>query len=58
LTKARDQVGAAIGAALHRLDPDTTSLQDAALAIIAAADVRAAEQLEENFAWREIIGSR
>lgn len=58
LTRARDQVGAAIGAALHRLDPDTMSLQDAALAIIAAADTQAAGQLEENFAWREIIGSR
>lgn len=58
LTKARDSVGAAIGAALHRLDPDTMRLGDAALAIISAADLQAAAQLEENFVWREIIGSR
>ncbi|WP_184471631.1 hypothetical protein [Rhizobium esperanzae] len=58
LTKARDSVGAAIGAALHRLDPDTMRLGDAALAIISAADLQTAAQLEENFVWREIIGSR
>ncbi|MDR6666398.1 hypothetical protein J2X71_002656 [Rhizobium sp. 1399] len=58
LIKARDSVGGAIGAALHRLDPDAMRLGDAALAIISAADWRAAAQLEENFTWREIIGSR
>ncbi|MBY5914896.1 hypothetical protein BAE36_26190 [Rhizobium leguminosarum bv. trifolii] len=58
LTKARDSVGRAIGAALHRLDPDTMRLGDAALAIISAADLSTAAQLEENFEWREIIGSR
>lgn len=58
LIKARDSVGAAIGAALHRLDPDTMHLGDAALAIASAADLQAAAQLEENFVWREIIGSR
>ncbi|MGZ2427321.1 hypothetical protein ACVIRM_006345 [Rhizobium laguerreae] len=58
LTKARDSVGRAIGGALHSLDPDTMRLRDAARAIISAADVATAAQLEENFAWREIIGSR
>ncbi|MBN9983184.1 hypothetical protein HFO68_27510 [Rhizobium laguerreae] len=58
LTKARDSVGRAIGGALHSLDPDTMRLRDAARAIISAADVSTAAQLEENFAWREIIGSR
>ena len=58
LIKARDSVGGAIGAALHKLDPGAMRLGDAALAIVSAADLRAAAQLEENFVWREIIGSR
>jgi len=58
LIKARDSVGGAIGAALHKLDPGAMRLGDAALAIVSAADIRAAAQLEENFVWREIIGSR
>lgn len=58
LTAARDAVGAALATALRTLDPNTLRLDQAANAVIAAAGGAAAELLEENFAWREIIGSR
>lgn len=58
LTAARDAVGAALATALRTLDPNTLRLDQAANAVIAAADGAVAELLEENFAWREIIGSR
>ncbi|TCL74570.1 hypothetical protein [Rhizobium sp. BK251] len=55
LATARDQIGQALANSLKRIDPDTLRLEQAAAAIIAAADAKAAAQLEENFAWREII---
>ncbi|ULJ74826.1 hypothetical protein [Rhizobium gallicum] len=58
LITARDSVGRALAASLRNLDPNTMQLDQAASAIISAADGAAAEQLEENFVWREIIGSR
>ncbi|UJW77064.1 hypothetical protein [Rhizobium sp. SL42] len=58
LIGARDAVGSALAASLKALDPGTLRLDQAAGAVIAASDGRAAELLEENFVWREIIGSR
>ncbi|ATU95866.1 hypothetical protein BLM14_29485 (plasmid) [Phyllobacterium zundukense] len=58
LITARDQVGRALAASLRSLDPNTLSLEQAAGAIISAAEGSAAERLEENFAWREVPGSR
>jgi len=56
LTKARDRVGQAVALSLRRLDPNTLTFEEAAFAMMASADSAAAAQLEENFAWREIIG--
>jgi hypothetical protein len=58
LVAARDQVGKALAMALRTLDPDTMSIGQAASAVVAAADHTAAEALEDNFVWREIIGPR
>ncbi|MBV7520414.1 hypothetical protein [Ensifer sp. ENS12] len=58
LTAARDAVGAALATSLSTLDLNTLRLEQAAEAIVASADGPAAELLEENFAWREIIASR
>ncbi len=58
LAAARDAVGQALAASLRRLDPTTMRLDQAATAVIAAAQGAAAEVLEANFAWREIIGRR
>jgi hypothetical protein len=58
LINARDAVGKALAASLRTLDPNTLRLNQAANAVIIAADSMAAERLEANFAWREIIGSR
>lgn len=58
LTAARDAVGQALAASLRRLDPNTLRLQEAASAVVAAARGVAAELLESNFAWREIVGGR
>lgn len=58
LMAARDQIGRALGAALKDLHPATLTFNQAARAIVAAAEGAAAERLEENFAWREISGSR
>ncbi|ACP25763.1 hypothetical protein NGR_c20000 [Sinorhizobium fredii NGR234] len=58
LASARDTVGQALGASLRTLDPTTMRLDQAATAVIAAAQGGAAEVLEANFAWREIIGRR
>ena len=58
LINARDAVGGALAQSLRTIDPTTLHLDQAASAIIAAADGRTAERLEANFAWREIIGSR
>ena len=58
LVGARDAVATALAASLKTLDPSTLRLDQAASAVIAAADGPAAELLAENFAWREIIGSR
>ena len=59
LTTARDQVGQALAASLRRLDPNTLSLDQAARAVVAAAGSGvAADRLQANFAWREIIASR
>ncbi|MBW9117918.1 hypothetical protein JNB88_30335 [Rhizobium cauense] len=55
LMKARDDVGRALGAALANLDARTLTFGQAAMAIVDAADGAAAERLEDNFAWREII---
>lgn len=56
LTAARDAVGQALAVSLGTLDPNTLRLDQAANAIIAAAGGAAAELLEVNFAWRQIIG--
>jgi hypothetical protein len=58
LINARDVVGKALAVSLRTLDPNTLRLDQAAYSVIAAADIMAAERLEANFAWREIIGSR
>lgn len=58
LINARDAVGKALAVSLRTLDTNTLRLDQAARAVIAAADSMAAERLEANFAWREIIGSR
>ncbi|WEX76255.1 hypothetical protein PYH37_004549 [Sinorhizobium numidicum] len=58
LTEARDAIGQALALSLRTLDPNTLTLAQAASAIIAKADGAAAERLETNFVWREIIGSR
>jgi hypothetical protein len=58
LINARDAVGKALAASLRTLDPNTLRIDQAASAVIAAADSKVAERLEANFAWREIIGSR
>ncbi|PDT54618.1 MULTISPECIES: hypothetical protein [Sinorhizobium] len=55
LATARDAVGYALGGSLRMQDPSALRLDSAARAIIAAADPAAAQQLEENFTWREII---
>jgi hypothetical protein len=58
LAAARDAVGQALAAALRTLDPTTMRLDQAAAAVVAAAQGAAAGVLEANFAWREIIGRR
>lgn len=58
LVHARDAVGSALATSLRTIDPTTMRLDQAASAIMAAADGRTAERLEANFAWREIVGSR
>ncbi len=58
LRSARDAVGQALAASLRSVNPDTLRLDQAAAAIVAAADGTAAGVLEANFAWREIISSR
>ncbi|PDT84988.1 hypothetical protein [Sinorhizobium sp. BJ1] len=58
LAAARDLVGQALAASLRTLDPTTMRLDQAATAVVAAAQGAAAEVLEANFAWREIIGRR
>ncbi|OAP47656.1 hypothetical protein [Sinorhizobium americanum] len=58
LAAARDTVGQALASSLRTLDPTTMRLDQAATAVIAAAPGAAAEVLEANFAWREIIGRR
>lgn len=55
LIAARDAVGQALAASLRTLDPNVLRLDQAASAMIAAASGTAAEVLEANFAWREII---
>jgi hypothetical protein len=58
LIAARDAVGTALAASLKALDPSRLRIDQAARAVIAAADGATADMLEENFAWREIIGTR
>lgn len=58
LIAARDAVGAALATSLNRLDLNSLRLEQAAEAIVTAANGAAAELLEENFAWREITASR
>jgi hypothetical protein len=58
LRAARDAVGQALAASLRTIDPNTLRLDQAATAVIAAADGPAAAVLESNFAWREIINFR
>lgn len=58
LSAARDAVGQALAASLRALDPNTLRLDHAASAIVAAASGAAAEVLEANFVWREILGRR
>jgi hypothetical protein len=54
LIAARDAVGRALAGSLKSLDPNTLRLEQAANAVVAAANGAAAELLEENFIWREI----
>lgn len=58
LISARDAVGRALATSLRALDPNTLRLDQAASAVVAAADGEVAAQLEENFVWRQIIGWR
>ena len=58
LRTARDAVGQALAASLRTIDPNMVQLEQAARAVIAAADGPAAAALESNFAWREIISFR
>jgi len=58
LRAARDAVGQALAASLRTIDPNMVQLEQAARAVIAAADGPAAAALESNFAWREIISFR
>ena len=58
LTAARDMVGKALATALRSLDPSTMRIDQAADAVIAAADSVTAERLRANFLWREIITAR
>ncbi|MDK1378377.1 MULTISPECIES: hypothetical protein [unclassified Sinorhizobium] len=58
LRAARDAVGQAIAASLRTIDPNTLRLDQAASAIIAAAEGQAAEIIRANFEWREIVNSR
>lgn len=55
LTEARDAIGQALARALRTLDPNTLTLAQAAGAVVEKAHGAAAERLEANFAWREII---
>jgi hypothetical protein len=57
LVKARDLVGQALASSLGVLDPNTLRVDQAARAIVNAAEGVAAESLEENFIWREIVRS-
>ncbi|MEY9780759.1 hypothetical protein [Sinorhizobium fredii] len=55
LTEARNAIGQALALSLRTLDPDTMTLAQAARAVLDKAGDAAAERLEANFAWREII---
>ncbi|KQV33391.1 MULTISPECIES: hypothetical protein [unclassified Rhizobium] len=55
LVTARDEIGRAMAKSLRMLDPDNLSLEFAARAIVNAAHGHAADRLNENFIWREII---
>jgi len=54
LVFARDAIGRAIAGGLRAMDADSLWLDQAAEAIVEAADGPAAERLEANFLWREI----
>ncbi|MCA1491729.1 hypothetical protein [Sinorhizobium alkalisoli] len=55
LTDARDAIGQALALSLRTLDPNMLTLAQAASAVIDKAGDAAAERLESNFVWREII---
>lgn len=55
LIAARDAVGQALARALGQLDPTTLRFDQAARTIVASASMTAADPLEANFRWREII---
>jgi len=55
LSFARDTVGQALAVSLPSLDPDSVQFDRAAEAVVGAGGP-AAELLETNFEWREILG--
>jgi hypothetical protein len=55
LETARDLVGRALATSLRSIDPNSMTLAQVATAIVAGAEGPAANALEANFAWREII---